>query len=165
MEYYIKQKVFTFFRSEYTIKDAELNDLFTARSNIGLPFKLKIYEINKTPTVVIRKRYFRFLSRYDIKSIENNKLLAILKARPSVISKRFKIISKTESLDNLSLQGDVLGLNFSIVNGKEVMAAISKKVFAIGDSYRLQIYDEQNRDLYFAIALAVDTALQKKRNR
>lgn len=164
MKFFVQQKILTFFRNEYDIKDEDGNIAFHVKSNFFIPYKLTFYNNKEEVVLVVRKRYFRILQRYDI--VVDNKLVAFLKQKVSVFQKKFKIISKTtEALNDIQIQGDVFGFSFQMAKDNNAVANISKKFLAIGDKYSIEINDEANKNIYLAIAITIDDIVHKGRGK
>ena len=67
-----------------------------------------------------------------------------------LVGQKFKVKSK---LGDYSIEGKFRLREFKIKRGPTLVATISKKFFAIGDSYGVKI--EQGQDVPFILALAI----------
>lgn len=161
MKFFVRQKILTLLTSKYEIMDESGNLVFFVKSNIFFPYKLTFFNENGEAVLQIKKRYFRILSRYDIKI--QDQLVAILKRKYSIFQKKFKIKSDLEQLNNIQMQGDIFSYSFQMVKDNKAIASISKKFLSIGDKYTVDIKDIDNRDVYLAVAVAIDDILHKKR--
>lgn len=163
MKFFVQQKILTLLRNEYEIKDEEGNIIFYVKSSILFPYKLTFYNNKKEVILQIKKRYFRFLPRYDIKV--DNKLVAILKGKISIFQKKFKTISKTEELNDIQIQGDILGFSFQFIKDNKAVASVGKKLISIGDRYAIDVKDEDNKNIYLAIAITIDDIVHKRKRK
>lgn len=153
MKYSVKQKVLSL-RNQYEIRDEEGNFVYYVRSTFTIPYKLNFYNEQKELVMQIRKRYFRLLKRYDIK--KDKEILAMLKQKFAIFKKNFKVISNLERLENVEIQGDIIGLSFQFTANGELVASVSKKILTVGDRYVVDVVDEKNKDIYLALAIALD---------
>ncbi|MDD4111280.1 MAG: LURP-one-related family protein [Clostridia bacterium] len=165
MQYFIQQKILTFFRKKYEIQNSEGEIIYQVKSNIWFPFKLTVSDLNNKPLIVIKKRYFRIFPRFDVYSTESKTMLAKIKAKLGILEKRFNIYSSNPEFNNLKIHGDVIGLSFQIMKDNEVLATVNKKILNIGDKYSVQINDDKNSMLYFAIVLTLDTIVHTRKKR
>ncbi len=160
--YIVKQRLFNLWRSSFYIKDEQGVDCFFVKSDVNLLFRSTIYDMNNQPLLKIKKRYFRFLPRYDVYTSEG-KLLFTVKSRFTVFTKKLKIISQNPVLNGLKVDGNIFAWEFDVNKGDEVVARISKKLFRITDSYGVTIADEANAVNYLALAIVVDCIHHKKK--
>ena len=160
MNYFIKQRLFNIWRSSFFIRNEAGEDCYEVKSNFSLLKRLTIYDLEKKPLLVIKKRYFRFFARYDVCSSDGEMLLAV-KAKISFFTRKCKIISNTEKLNDLKIEGNVFAWNFYIKDGEEILVEVSKKIFKIADSYCISINDEKNAMLYLATVIILDCMYHK----
>lgn len=155
MNYYIKQRLFNIWRSSFFIMTESGDDCYEVKSNFSLLKRLTIYDLNSNPLITIKKKYFRFLPRYDICSPEG-KLLLTVKAKMSLFKRKSKIVSNVENLEDMKIEGNVFAWNFLIKQEDKILVEISKKIFKIADSYCVSISDDKNTLLYLAIIIVLD---------
>jgi uncharacterized protein YxjI len=58
--------------------------------------------------------------------------------------------------EDLVVQGNILDLEYSIKQGRRKVAEVSKKWFALTDTYGVEIAEGQNDILILAVAVAID---------
>lgn len=164
MRFFVKQKILRFIRNEFDIADENGNFVYKVKSTLTIPYKLRFYNQENQIVFEVCKRYFRILSRYDIR--QNKQTLAIIKSRISVLTNKFQIISENENINGIKVVGDIFGLSFDLTKtNDETVAVISKKYISIGDKYSIEILDEQNKDIYLAIAIVIDDIIHKSKKR
>ena len=161
MKYSVQQKILTLLRNQYDIKDEKENAIYHVKSSIMFPYKLTFYDNKEEVVLQIKKRYFRAFPRYDIRV--NDELVAILKAKFGVFKKKFKIVSKKEQLNDTKIQGDIIGFSFQFTKDEKLVASVGKKFLSVGDKYSLDIQDEDNKDIYLAVAIVVDDIVHKNK--
>ena len=57
---------------------------------------------------------------------------------------------------DLEVQGNILDLEYSIMQRRKKIAEVSKKWLSLTDTYGVEIDDEQNHILILAVAIAID---------
>jgi uncharacterized protein YxjI len=93
----------------------------------------------------------------DTKTIEgpNDELLAtVRKALITPLRDRWTV--KIGDGPDLEVQGNILGLEYSIGEGNRKIAEISRKWFRVADTYGVQIEPGQNDIVILAVTVAVD---------
>lgn len=161
MQYIVKQKIFTIFKNKFDIYNEENQLEFHVVSNIFFPYKLFFYNDKNELIMVIKKRYFKVLKRYDIWI--DNKFLASVKKRITLVTKKFKVKSKNEQFNEIKVQGDILGFNFNFTKDGVLLSSINKKFITIGDRYRINIEDTNNKEFYLALAIVIDEMVHKRK--
>ena len=160
MKLYIKQKVFSFV-DRFTIKDVDGTDAYTAVGKfLTIGKKLNIYEGTNTdiaPAGRIEQRLMSFTTRFGI--IVRDKHVTDMVRKITMFSNDYR-------LENLPwhLDGDFFAHDYSLMDGQNTIMTLSRKWFTWGDSYELDIADNQDPLLCLSIALAVDCCLCVRRN-
>ena len=159
MKLYIKQKVFSFV-DRFTIKDEQGTDAYMAVGEfLTLGKKLNIYEGTKTdanPSARIEQKLISLTTRFSI---------LLRGSHVTDMVRKVTFFTNDYRLEGLPwrIDGDVLAHEYSLIDGNSVIMQISKKWFTWGDSYELDIADNQDPLLCLAIALAIDCCLCVRR--
>lgn len=161
MQYLVKQRIFTFFKNKFDIYNENNEVEFHVESNFFIPYKLFFYDKDKKLIMVIKKRYFRVMPRYDI--VIDKKFVAFIKKRVTLITKKFMVKSKKEAFNDIKIQGDILGFNFNFTKFGNLLASVDKKFLTFGDKYRVNITDEENKEFYLASAIIIDEMVHKRK--
>jgi len=99
----------------------------------------------------------RLLSIKDTMVVEDAKGKDIATVKQALIAPlRDKWNVNVKGGDDLTVQGNILDLEYDIKQGRRKIAEVSKKWFTITDTYGVEIADGQNDVLILAIAVAVD---------
>ena len=161
MKLYIKQKVFTFV-DKFTIKNEDETDAYYAEGEFfTLGKKLNIYEGTSTDTSIpaarIEQRLMSFMTRFGI-IVRGNHVTDMVR--------KLTMFSNDYRLEDLPwhLEGDFLAHEYHLMDGHDTIMQLSRKWFTWGDSYELDIADNQDPLLCLSIALAVDCCLCVRRN-
>jgi len=160
MKLYIKQKVFSFV-DKFTVKNEDGSDAYSAVGEFfTLGKKLNIYEGTNThisPAARIEQRLFSFTTRFGI-IIHGNHVTDMVR--------KITLFSNDYRLEGLPwhLKGDFLAHEYSLMHGQTPIMHLSRKWFTWGDSYELDIANNQDPLLCLGIALAVDCCMCVRRN-
>ena len=156
MKLYIKQKVFSFV-DNFTIKNEDGADAYSAVGEFfTLGKKLNIYEGIKTntstPAARIEQRLMSFTTRFGI-IVRGNHVTDMVR--------KITLFSNDYRLEGLPwhLDGDFFAHEYSLMDGRNTIMQLSRKWFTWGDSYELDISDNQDPLLCLSIALAVDCCM------
>jgi uncharacterized protein YxjI len=156
LKLYIKQKVFSFV-DRFTIKDENGTDVYSAVGEFfTLGKKLNIYEGTNTdapmPVARIEQRLMSLTTRFGI-IVRGNHVTDMVR--------KITLFSNDYRLENLSwhLDGDFFAHEYRLMDGRNTIMQLSRKWFTWGDSYELDIADNQDHLLCLCIALAVDCCM------
>ena len=154
MKYLINQKIFSI-GDKYTIKDEFGKDQYYVKGKIfALGDKLRIYDNNDIERVYIEQKLFKLLPEYLI--YLDGEYTAKIKKEFSLLRPKFKIDS---NFGQYSVEGNFLGYYFKIMKNGNVVAYVSKKFFAIRDSYGVDIADNENDLLILALVIIIDQVI------
>lgn len=156
MKLYIKQKVFAF-NEQFTIKDGNGKDVyFVSGSLLRIPKKFTITDINGKEVATIERKLFKLFGQYEIHT----------QTESIVVRRRFGVFRQNFDIEGIdwSLVGDFFDHNYRIARGKRIIMSLAKKWISWGDTYELDILDEQDSLLALCIAICVDYEIEKSRN-
>ena len=152
MKLYMNQRVFTY-KDKFNIKNAFNGVEYTANGKIlALTKRFTIDDKNGKKVAVIRKKIISIFPNYKIKIVggENYKL----KRKFTFFKHKYKV----KPLD-WELKGDFIDHNYEMKGKEGTIMSIRKKWFQWGDTYELDIPNENNALLSLCIAIAVDAEL------
>lgn len=148
---FIKQKVFKI-TDHYPITDASGNAHYYVDQDFRLiGHTVHVSRSNGQRSFTIDRELFRLLPRYNVHFSNGNSIR--LQSHLSFLRRRISIAPESS---NLRLEGDFLDLNFSVYRGATLIGRIHKVWLTWGDTYELDIYDEQYEELFIAVVIAVD---------
>ena len=102
----------------------------------------------------IQERMLRAKDSMAIEDGKGHKAAEVKRALITPIRERWVV--KIADGPDLEVQGDLLGHEYKIGDGKKKVAKVSKKWFRIRDSYGVQIEPDQNDAVILAVAVAID---------
>jgi len=150
------------FVDNFTIKNEDGMDVYSAVGEFfTLGKKLNIYEgINTTspmPAARIEQRLMSLTTRFGI-IVRGNHVTDMVR--------KITLFSNDYRLEDMSwhLEGDFLAHEYSLMDNHNIIMQLSRKWFSWGDSYELDIDDNQDPLLCLSIALAVDCCLCVRRS-
>lgn len=163
MKYFIKQKVFSF-KDKFNITNEQQETLYQVEGKV-FSIKNKLTLLNPTGDEVLKaeKKLFKLFARYDIYHPDGDHQ-AVVQRKFSILRPKFMV---TAGNQELMIDGNMIGHQFSITKDGREVASIQKKLFSFGDSYVIDIAEEVNQELYLFIVIIVDQILEEaeaKRN-
>ncbi|HZJ56612.1 MAG TPA: LURP-one-related family protein [Clostridia bacterium] len=154
MRFVVRQRIFSFGDS-FTIKDEHGNDHFVVKGRVfTLGNKLRIYDMAGQELYYIEQKILRFLPEYTI--YQSGRPMAKVKKEFTFFKPRFNINS---TLGNFTIQGNFLGMNFSILKNGEQVAEVSKRWFSFSDTYGVDIKEGEDYGFLLALVIVIDQVL------
>lgn len=154
MKFYIKQKVFTF-KDSFDIKNEEMETVYIVKGKFfSIGAKLRLTDSEGQELYFIKRKIFAFRPVYKI--YKEKELQATIIKKIRLFSRKFKIKSKIHSL---KIEGNILALNFNILENKEIKANIKKKLLKIGDTYEMEVAENEDYAFYCALLVTIDNCL------
>lgn len=146
---YIKQKVFSL-SGKFTVRDeAERDVYFVEGSFMQIPKTFSVYDEKNEQIAVITKKTFSFLPTFYLE-VDGREMVTI-KKEFSFFKARYQI-----DAEDVSVEGNVWDMNFQVLRRGEVIGSVSKQWFSWGDSYQVEILEEELEHLIIGIVIAID---------
>jgi uncharacterized protein YxjI len=159
MKFYIRQKIFSL-GDNFNIKDVSGNDVFNVEGKIfSMGNKLRIYDMYNNEIVYIEQELFKLLPEYNI-YLKGN-YAAKVKKEFAFFSNRFDIDS---NMGNFKIEGDFFAHDFSIVKDGSIVAKVNKKWVDWGDTYEIDINEQQDYGFILALVIVIDQVLHDNKN-
>jgi len=161
MKFYIKQKVFSF-KDQFRIMDETQNVLYEIKGKF-MSIKNKLELTNQQGEMLLRseRKVLTLMPKYYIFDARDQEI-ALIK-RIFGFKPRFdlNILNRDYFVD-----GSLFGHSFGIYDdNKNLVASISKKIISWGDTYEIDIQDEENVELFLFVVIIIDQVVHEKRNR
>lgn len=129
MQYYIKQQIFSW-NDRFTVKDRFGNDIyFVEGAFFSWGKKLSMSDSFGNEVLYIKQNIWNFRPNYSIQG------------------------------PNWDVDGSVWAHDYQILNNNELIATVSKEWFTWGDSYSLDIHDENHSLLALGIIIVIDCVM------
>lgn len=146
---YIKQKVFSL-AGKFTIKDQQENDVYYVEGSfMQIPKTFTIMNTTRDEVALITKKVFSFLPKFFVE-VNDQEVLTI--------KKEFSFLKARYTIDaaDIEVQGNWWDMNFQVLQHGVVIGKVSKEWFTWGDSYKVQILNEEMEAIIIAFVVAID---------
>lgn len=146
---YIKQKVFSL-NGKYTVKDQQEKDVYYVEGSfMQIPKTFSIMNATRDEVAHVTKKAFSFLPKFFVE-VDGREVLTIKKEFSF-----FKALYTIEAA-GIEVNGNWLDMDFQVLQHGEVVGEVSKEWFTWGDSYKVQIVDEEMENIMIALVVAID---------
>ena len=146
---YIKQKVFSL-SGKFTVKDQKERDVYYVEGSfLQIPKTFSILNTTREEVALITKKVFSFLPKFFVE-VNGREVLTI--------KKEFSFLKARYSIDaaGIEVHGNWWDMNFQVLQHGEVIGRVSKEWFTWGDSYKVEIMNEEMETIMIALVVAID---------
>lgn len=159
MKLYIKQRIFSI-GDKYDIYDAQENVVFDVKSELfTIGAKLHLYNTEGRELYYIKRKITFFLARYEIYQEDN--LCATVSQEFALFKSKLNVES---SFGEFRIEGDFFSMDYVIYRNGGYFGSVHKKWLSWGDSYELDIPEEENAGFFCALVIAIDNCLHNENN-
>ena len=146
---YIKQKVFSL-SGKFTVKDQQEKDVYYVEGSfMKIPKTFSIRDENKNEIARITKKILSFLPKFFVE-INGQEVLTI-KKEFSFFKARYNIEAA-----GMEVLGNWWDMDFQVLQNGKVIGKVNKEWFTWGDSYKVQILNEELETIVIALVIAID---------
>jgi len=148
-ELYIKQKVFSL-SGKFTVIDQQENDVYYVEGSfMQFPKTFSILNTTRDEVALITKKMLSFLPKFFVE-VNGQEVLTI--------KKEFSFLKARYTIDaaGIEVQGNWWDMNFQVLQQGEVIGQVNKEWFTWGDSYKVQILNEEMETIIIALVIAID---------
>jgi uncharacterized protein YxjI len=154
MRFVVRQKIFSF-GDNFTIKDEYDNPHFVVRGKVfALGDKLRIYDMAGQELYYIEQKLFRLLPEYTI--YQSGRPVAMVKREFTFFRPKFNI---TSTMGNFTIEGNFLGMDFTIRKNGRMVAQVSKRWFSFADTYGIDIVEGEDYGFLTALVIVIDQVI------
>ena len=146
---YIKQKVFSL-SGKFTVKDQQEKDVYYVEGSfMQVPKTFSIMNTARDEVALITKKVFSFLPKFFVE-VNGREVLTI--------KKEFSFLKARYTIDaaGIEVHGNWWDMDFQVLQHGEIVGKVSKEWFTWGDSYKVQIIDEEMETIIIALVVAID---------
>lgn len=152
--YKIRQKMFSI-GDDFWIENQQGNRVFKVDGKaLRLRKTLFFEDLNGNKLCKIQERLLTFKDTMAIEDADGNQMALIKKGLIAPLGDHWTV--KVRNGPDLDVQGNILDLEYSIMQRRKKVAEVSKKWFSLTDTYGVEIDDGQNDILILAVAIAID---------
>ncbi len=160
MKFYVKQKVFSL-KDKFFIRDEQQNEVYQVQGKfMSITNKLELQNLDGDIILKSNRKVFTLFPTYYIYD-RNEELLVTIKKKFSIRPK-FTIIKGHKELE---VEGSFFAHSFQVIDGTNVLASISKKVFSFGDSYEIIINEESEKEVFLFLVIIIDQVIHEQQKR
>ncbi|MBU5595243.1 LURP-one-related family protein [Amphibacillus sp. MSJ-3] len=146
---YIKQKVFSI-GERFTVKDEnQVDKYFIQGSFLSIPKRFEIKDTSGNHIATITKKVLSLLPKFFIE-VDGEEILTIAKEF-SFFKDRYRIDSA-----EIQIKGDWWDKHFEIFRQGNKIAHVNEKWFTWGDTFEVDVHDEDYEHIVIAIVVAID---------
>ena len=146
---YIKQKVLSL-SGKFTVKDEQEKDVYYVEGSfMKVPKTYSIMNPAREDVALITKKMFSFLPKFFVE-VNGQEVLTI--------KKEFSFLKARYTIDaaGIEVHGNWWEMDFQVLQHGEVVGQVSKEWFTWGDSYKVQILNEEMESIIIALVVAID---------
>lgn len=149
--YYFKEKFFKI-TDHYAILDENGNDAYFVDQDFKLlGYSSTISDINRNPILEIDKEIFSLFQKFNVNFYDNRYMR--VESKISFLTRKIDINYEGEVFN---LKGKIFDMNFEIFKGDDLIGEIEKTFFAMTDTYRLTVHDENYTEALLALTLCLN---------
>lgn len=154
MRFIVTQKLFSF-ADYFVIHDENQRPVYKVEGRLfSFGNKLSIYDMGGTEQIYIEQKLFKFLPEYHL--FRQGQKLAVIKKEFTFMKPRFNIQGQSGAY---IVEGDFFNYNFSVKKDRQIVATVSKKFFAMRDTYGIDIADGEDVEFLLAVCIIIDQVL------
>ena len=146
---YIKQKVFSL-SGKFTVKDQQEKDIYYVEGSfMQVPKTFSIMNTARDEVALITKKVFSFLPKFLVE-VNGREVLTI--------KKEFSFFKARYTIDaaGIEVHGNWWDMDFQVLQHGKIVGEVGKEWFTWGDSYKVQIIDEEMETIIIALVVAID---------
>ena len=148
-ELYIRQEIFTL-GEKLTVKDDQQENIYYIEGSFfQIPKTFSIMDENRNEVALITKKILSFLPKFYVE-VQGKQILTINKEL-SFFKARYTI-----DAEGIEVQGNWWDMDFQVYKQGQLVGQVKKEWFTWGDSYKVQILDEDVQTIVIAIVVAID---------
>lgn len=148
----MRQKVFSW-KDKFTIKDVNGNDKYYVEGKlISLGKELSIRNMSDDEVAFVRQKLVTLTPKFFVE-IDGEEVAQIVK---KITLLKPKYIVKGLGWE---VKGDLFSHDYTIIDGSNPIVSIHKKWMAWGDTFELDVEDDNNEIVALAVVLAIDAVM------
>ncbi len=132
------------------VKDQQGDDAYYVEGSLmKIPKTFSISNTAGTEVALITKKVFSFLPKFYVE-VHGQEVVTI--------NKEFSFFKARYSIDaaSIEVQGNWWDMDFEVFQYGEVVGKVNKEWFTWGDSYKIQVLNEEMETLIIALVIAID---------
>lgn len=158
MKFYIKQKMFSL-RQNFYVTDENGTDVFQVKGELMSLRGIKhVLDMEGNELATISRELMKLFPTFNVE---------IGGEHAFTLRQRFSWFKTNLDVDGLgwTIQGNYFDHEYQIDDGSKAIGFISKKYFALSDSFEIEVLNPENVLYVITMVLAVDAILDAKQRR
>jgi uncharacterized protein YxjI len=152
--YKIRQKMFSI-GDDFWIENQEGQRVFKVDGKaLSLRETLIFEDLNGNKLAKIQERLLAIKDTMAVEDAKGHRMAVIKKGLIAPLGDHWTV--NVKGGPDLDVQGNILDLEYSIMQRRKKIAEVSKKWLSMTDTYGVEIDDGQNDILILAVAIAID---------
>lgn len=151
--YILRQKIVSI-GNDYWVENEQGEKVYEIDGKIGLYKNFIFKDAHGKKLVKIHKAILTVKETMEIENSDGEKLAVVKKALFTPLMEHFVVNMNNGS--DLEIHGNILDHEYTIVNNRNIIAQVSKKLFNLRDSYSISIGAGQNEVLILAVVVCID---------
>jgi uncharacterized protein YxjI len=160
MRFYIRQKVFTL-KDKFDVFDDTQTTKYQVKGKfMSLKNKLELLDASGNPVLRSERKVLALMPKYFIYDLNGGEVATIKRIfgfRPKF---DLTIMDKVYEVD-----GSFFGHSFTISHMGDVKATISKKIISWGDTYEIEVLEEESVELFLFVVIVLDQVIHERKRR
>ncbi len=153
-QYKMRQNLISF-GDDFWIEDSRGQRVYKVDGKVlRIRDTLIIKDMHGTEVAKLQEKMVRIKDTMEIQGPNGATMAVVKKALITPLRERYVV--KLGAGPDLDVQGNLLDHEYSIGEGRDKIAEVSKKWFRISDSYGVQIEEGQNDGIILAVTIAID---------
>jgi len=152
MQLLVKNKIVSLKGSSFVTNEAK-EKVFIVNGKLISPTRKKFIKDKDGKLLYIVRNKFWRLFLYKAFIYDANKVKIATVVRKFSLKAKFEILGTDRPF---RIDGNILGWNFDIIFGDEVIGHISRKVIALSDQFMLDVKHDEDAPFLVALVIALD---------
>lgn len=148
MKLLFRQKMFSWFDS-FDVYDEQGQIYYSVRGALSWGHLFNIYDRNNVKIGTLKEEFLHFLPTFCM--YKNNQMVGKIQKRLTFLLPKLSL-----TCNDWVITGDMWQWNYLIKSKDRIVAAISKKLLRMTDTYVLDINDENDALLVLMIVISID---------
>ncbi len=156
MRYVLKQKIWSIADS-FTIKDDRQEDVYYVKGRVfSLGHVLSFRDRQDNELAVIQQKALSLGPVYEI--LRDGQLTAVVKKKLFTLFRAHFTVDVPDSDSELVAEGTFLDREYAISRDGRLVARVSRQWFTLGDTYGVEVAEEEDDVLMLCCAVVIDMA-------
>ncbi len=152
MNFYIKQKVFSWNDKFFVYNDYGMEAFYAVGKMFSFGKKLYLYDASGAEAAYVQQKLFSFLPKFHVYRGEN---------MVAEVKKNFTFFRQEYTVGGLGwkVYGNFLAHDYTVADARGAVATVHKDWFTFGDCYKITVRDDADVVNALAVVLVIDSCI------